>query len=119
KVSAPASTASRHNSSTSSSGYVTLPRCRGSGKSLKYSKKTTASSNPSEPAPNPSIAIPQNQPRGSPEIQHSSSLSRTSFTRLPCRLRAATLRIHPETNILLLSYLDETMSAKRKLTTTV
>jgi hypothetical protein len=31
----PASTARRHKSNTSSSGYSTLPRCRGSGKSLK------------------------------------------------------------------------------------
>ena len=34
-VSAPASTAKRHRSSTSASGYITFPRCRRSGKSLK------------------------------------------------------------------------------------
>ena len=34
-VSAPATTASRHNSKISSSGYLTLPLCRTSGRSLK------------------------------------------------------------------------------------
>src|SRR5258707_15426453 len=56
-VSAPARTASRHNSSTSSSGYVTLPRCRGSGRSRKWARKTTASPNAPQSAAALSIAV--------------------------------------------------------------
>src|SRR6201987_5473500 len=55
----PASTARRHRNNTSSSGYSTLPRCRGSGKSLKWSRKTMASpSAPVSPAVR-SITIPR------------------------------------------------------------
>ena len=41
KVSAPASTASRHSSSTSPSGYITLPRWRRSGRSRKCRRELT------------------------------------------------------------------------------
>jgi hypothetical protein len=58
-----------------------LPGRRGSGISLKYFRKTTASQNASHAAATPSSA---NRLRGQPKIQHTSSLSRSSFTRFPC-----------------------------------
>src|SRR5208337_4027178 len=58
-VSAPASTASRQRSSTSPSGYTTFPCWRGSGRSVKYSRKTTASLNAPHSPGRPSIAAPQ------------------------------------------------------------
>src|SRR5512134_3560982 len=51
KVSAPASTASRQSSRISSSGYTTLPACRGSGRSRKSFRKTM----PSATAPSTAI----------------------------------------------------------------
>src|SRR5208337_4423171 len=55
----PASTASRQRSSTSPSGYTTFPCWRGSGRSVKYSRKTTASLNAPHSPGRPSIAAPQ------------------------------------------------------------
>src|SRR6516162_7156993 len=83
KVSAPASTASKHNSSTSWSGQITLPRCLGSGKSLKHPKKTIASPYAADPA-TASIAPSANRIR---RITTDSALQpfvTRYFTRLPC-----------------------------------
>src|SRR5208337_49296 len=85
KVSAPANTASRHNKSTSSSGYITLPRWRGSGKSLKCLRKTTASKTAPHSPATLSIAVPRESIQ---RIGTDSAFQRFvtySFTRLPCR----------------------------------
>src|SRR5208337_725587 len=58
-VSAPASTASRQRSSTSPSGYTTFPCWRGSGRSVKYSRKTPPSLNAPHSSGRPSIAAPR------------------------------------------------------------
>ena len=82
-VSAPASTAKRHRSSTSASGYITFPRCLTSGRSLKQLRKTIVSANAPPSTANSPIDTALSQIRGHRQIQHFNPLSRNPFTRLP------------------------------------